>query len=999
VSVVIPLHGGREDLRACLDSLAHCQDLLHEVIVVDDASPDDAPEETKGRPCVRLLHNTEQRGFAATCNHGLKEATGEILVFLNSDTVVPRAGLIRLIEAVKRSGSIAAAGPYSNFVGHSQQITPTYTTRDTLDLFAEDFADRPQEDVETDMLVGFCLAVRKSVLDEVGPFDTRFGLGTFEDNDLCYRIRRAGYRLVLAARSFVHHGGSKTLSRLPISVPALLERNATLYRQKWQADLESGYASHLSGLAPDRILFDPGKHPDLRLRQVQELARRADVSLCMIVKNEERVLPDCLTSARPFFREIIVVDTGSTDRTREIAREYGAQVYDYLWTESFAEARNQSLSHAKGRWIAWLDADDTLPWESGEAILHAALSAPPDIVGFVVPVQFVEDGTSSGGTRVDHVKLFRNLPGVQFEGRIHEQILPSLKTHGAIARCHAVVLHSGYDTSPEGQARKRVRDARLLELELAERPDHPFVLFCLGMTDHYGGEQEGAVSWLRRCLEVSGSNESHVRKAYALLVMSLRELGRCDESLTTVYEGLTVFPTDPELHFHAAFLLTAQEQYAEAKAHYLQVLANRDIGDHYSSVDMGILGYKTYHNLGMLCRLLEDYQGAREWWLQAIEAAPQFLPSVFDLFDCALKAADFATAKQMIEAVRKAEGSSENWAQMGARYAEAVGGAGNAEEWLRQAIGNEPRSLGARLVLARRLLQSGREREAQEPLRQLAQAGNAEAAYFLGVMAIRRDDLSQALAWMERAHTLNPTHAETTEQIHNLRQALGLNTPLGTSLSLDQALEQVAQDVGLNPDDLKTYAAEDDLGGYGPAGQEQSPHSLLPTAHCPPWPGGSVWEVEGKLLYALVRALKPEVLVEIGSLVGCSTSHLALACCRNGQGKVYAVDPAADFSRLSPSLLPYIVPVKEDVFAWTPPEGIDFVFEDGAHTPGFTRESLKRLISALKPGAAVLCHDVCQSQFGNQIAAEFAEVMGDEAKSMLISPSDCGLGYAVRKSQ
>jgi O-antigen biosynthesis protein len=382
VSVVIPVHGGWEDLRACLDSLVACQDLLEEIQVVDDASPDDAPEETQGRPCVRLLRNTEQRGFAATCNYGLKETSGEIIGFLNSDTVVPRAGLIHLIEALRHSGSIAAAGPYSNFVGHSQQITPTYTTLDTLDLFAQDFADRPQEDVETDMLVGFCLAVRKSVLEEIGAFETRFGLGTFEDNDLCYRIRRAGYRLIFATRSFVHHGGSKTLSRLPISVPALLEHNAALFRQKWLADLESGYASHLSGLAPERIVFDPGKHPDLRLRQVQELARRADVSLCMIVKNEERVLPDCLTSARPFFREMIVVDTGSTDRTVEIARECGAQVFDFPWTESFAEARNQSLSHATGRWIAWLDADDTLPWESGEAILHSALSAPPDIVGF-----------------------------------------------------------------------------------------------------------------------------------------------------------------------------------------------------------------------------------------------------------------------------------------------------------------------------------------------------------------------------------------------------------------------------------------------------------------------------------------------------------------------------------------------------------------------------------------------------------------------------------------
>src|ERR1019366_6672172 len=108
-------------------------------------------------------------------------------------------------------------------------------------------------------------------------------------------------------------------------------------------------------------------------------------------------------------------------------------------------------------------------------------------------------------------------------------------------------------------------------------------------------------------------------------------------------------------------------------------------------------------------------------------------------------------------------------------------------EWLRHAIAGEQRSLGPRLVLARRLLQAGRERDAREHLLLLTQAGNAEAAYFLGVSAIRSNDLPQALECMERAQALNPAHAETAEQIHNLRQALGLNTPVGVSISLAQA--------------------------------------------------------------------------------------------------------------------------------------------------------------------------------------------------------------------
>ena len=279
VSVIIPLHGGREDLRRCLDSLAACRAHVREVIVIDNASPDDALEEALDRDGIQVLRNATNRGFAAACNQGLEAATGAILLFLNSDTVVPAVGLARLIESVLRSGTIAAAGPCTNRAGHGQQITPTMTSLETLDLFAADFAQREVSDTDTDMLVGFCLAVRRSALDEIGGFDERFGLGTFEDNDLCYRLRRAGYRLVRSLRSFVHHGGSQTFARLETDMTALLSRNEMFFRQKWQADVESGYASHLSGLRAEPIRFAPDQHPDLRARRIADMARRADISL------------------------------------------------------------------------------------------------------------------------------------------------------------------------------------------------------------------------------------------------------------------------------------------------------------------------------------------------------------------------------------------------------------------------------------------------------------------------------------------------------------------------------------------------------------------------------------------------------------------------------------------------------------------------------------------------------------------------------------------------
>ena len=773
VSIIIPLHGGEIDIRLCLDSLAKCQNLFKEMIVVDNASPDTAASVVREYPWVTLLENETNAGFAAACNQGAAQAKGDVLLFLNSDTVMPPAGLIRLIEALMQSGSIAASGPYTNRAGHFQQIEPTYTSLDTLDLFAEDFAQRLGPDHNTDMLVGFCLAVRRTIWEEVGGFDERFGLGMFEDNDLCYRLRRVGYRLVIASRAFVHHKGSQTLRRLQADTRDLFLRNQKLYVQKWRADIECGYASQLAGMGADAITFDLARHPALREQQIKRLAERADISLCMIVRDEERVLRDALASARPFFTEMILVDTGSTDATREIACELGARVIEFPWTDSFAAARNESLRHARGKWIFWMDADDTLPWQCGEALLTAALNAKKEIAGFVVPVQFVESDGSPNGTRVDHVKLFRNLPGLAFEGRIHEQILGSLRQAGGeIARSEAYVLHSGYDTSPEGQAKKRKRDAKLLRLDLEERPDHPFVLFNLGMTHHYSGEHAEAISWLRKSLDVAPSTDSHVRKAYALLAMSLRETNKPYEAYEAILQGLEAAPGDPELLFQAGALLTAQNRLEEAKQSYLQVL-EASISEHFSSIDMGILGTKTYHNLGSLYQQTGGYQKAREWWLKALAASPRFTPSIQELFKAALQAGDLNIAQQLLQRVQKMEGTGEQWATMSAQYAEGLGGPPQAHQFLVTALQNDPANPALRMVFARRLLLEGREREAQEHLRLLDQAGSAEAAYFRGVFALRQEKKEEALAHLERALERNPAHLETRSYVAQLKAQQG----------------------------------------------------------------------------------------------------------------------------------------------------------------------------------------------------------------------------------
>lgn len=791
VSIVLPLYGGEEDIEHCLRSLEKCRDLLHEVFVVDDVSPDRAADVAERFNFVKVLRNAENLGFAGSCNRGYWESSGDVVVFLNSDTLVPRAGLIRLVESLIESGSIGAAGPVTNNAGYHQPVDPTYTSLSTLDLFAEDLAHSKREDRDVDMLVGFCLAVRRTVLEEVGLFDERFGKGLFEDTDLCYRIIRAGYRLRLASRAYVHHWGSRSLQRMDERPTDVLLRNEKVFHEKWKLDLETGFASHLPGGRENLglIRFEEDRRPERLLQKIERMREAADVSLTMIVRNEERVLEDCLRTARPFFRQIVVVDTGSSDRTKEIAESYGAEVHEMEWPDSFAKARSESLRHAKGKWVFWLDADDTLPFSSGEKILEAALRAPAGVAGFVVPVQFVEGGPGAG-TRVDHVKLFRNVPGLSWEGRIHEQILHSLRPHGEIAALEgAVVLHTGYDTSDAGQARKRERDWKLLGLDLEERPDHPFVLFNIGMTHHFtalpgpgeifpedaalpvclseGPSHAQAVYWLRRSLSRSESGESHVRKAYALIGGSLRAMGRAEEALSTAEEGLGKAPNDPELIFLKASILSQLGRLHEAEAAYLSMPMSTN--GFFSSVDRGILGFKRLHNLAGVRHALGNYRGAKQAWEEALRAAPSHLPSLEGLAEAALEAGDLKTASACSERILAVSGPTESWASLIERLGEE---SGSGEEALRKACAAFPRAAGPAMALARRLCRSERDREARPMLEGLAEAGVAEAAFFLGVSHTRRRDFAGALAWMKRTLELDPSSEDARSQVRALEAAL-----------------------------------------------------------------------------------------------------------------------------------------------------------------------------------------------------------------------------------
>ena len=170
----------------------------------------------------------------------------------------------------------------------------------------------------------------------------------------------------------------------------------------------------------------------------------ATVSLCMIVKNEEANLAACLHPIRGLFDEIVVVDTGSADRTREIARDCRALFFDFPWCDDFSAARNESLRR-RSDWVFWMDADDRLD-ESNVQRLGLLFE---DLAGPVAYQMTVVSDEARQYDPIPQLRLFKIAPGVRWERRVHEQVAQSWLRLGYPLRNTGVVIHHTGYRSPE----------------------------------------------------------------------------------------------------------------------------------------------------------------------------------------------------------------------------------------------------------------------------------------------------------------------------------------------------------------------------------------------------------------------------------------------------------------------------------------------------------------------------------------------------------------------
>ncbi|MGQ9603132.1 MAG: tetratricopeptide repeat protein [bacterium] len=294
------------------------------------------------------------------------------------------------------------------------------------------------------------------------------------------------------------------------------------------------------------------------------------LSVCMIVKNESRNLPTAIESVRSIADEIVVVDTGSTDESPEVARRLGARVIEHPWNGDFSSARNAAIDEARFEWILFLDADETVDKTSYEEIRNAING---DADAYFVSIESRVRAKTGKIFVNTFPRLFRRIDGVRFEGRVHEQILPSLERCGARVKASTIMInHSGYDLPKEKLEAKLKRNLELLLQDLRSDPSNVTTLFHLGETYTLLGDYQRAAKYYRLALSEKDFPPEVKAVIHQNLASALIKLGKYEEALREVSTALRLDHTLLSARLVKASALFGGKRYNDAEKEITQYI-------------------------------------------------------------------------------------------------------------------------------------------------------------------------------------------------------------------------------------------------------------------------------------------------------------------------------------------------------------------------------------------------------------------------------------------
>lgn len=339
------------------------------------------------------------------------------------------------------------------------------------------------------------------------------------------------------------------------------------------------------------------------------------ISVCIIAKNEEKRIEKCLTSVKPYGFEIVVVDTGSSDRTKEIAKEYADQVLDFTWCDDFSAARNFSLRAASNNWIFMIDCDEWIKNIDVEELNYFRKHLS-DCVGSVSRENLVTENGIQVLNNTDNTERFFDRRLYHYTGIIHEQLTPIRSKEMKAYLLQTTLLHTGYDMNPEEQVSKYQRNITLLQKQLEQEPENPYLFYQLGKSCEIISDYAHACEYYSQGLSFDLDPElAYVQAMVVSYGNALLYTGQKETALG--FEGIyDAFSPSADFVYLMGNIYKQNEMYEQALAQY-----QKAIGMPLCKQD-GANSYLPIYQTAEICVILGDLTTAAACYQQCGEFAP-----------------------------------------------------------------------------------------------------------------------------------------------------------------------------------------------------------------------------------------------------------------------------------------------------------------------------------------------------------------------------------------
>lgn len=302
------------------------------------------------------------------------------------------------------------------------------------------------------------------------------------------------------------------------------------------------------------------------------LQEHPTLSVCMIVRDEEKMLPRCLRSVRGVADELIIVDTGSKDNTISIAKDFGAHVFRFKWCDDFAVARNESLKYATGDWILQIDADEELP-ASSTPLLREAILNPWCLVYVII----CDNGATYRSERFAEVgRLFRNHPLVRYSRPYHEMVAST--AYDLIAQepnwqmlyeRKIIIRHYGYEPSEMESRKKYERGLRIMESYIKKNQSDDYMSTKLAETYNAVRRYDEAIIEFKKAITINPKYAN----AHKGLGIAYLEKGMLDEAIVELKKAVAIDPKRADAHNNLGMAYWARGLSDKAISEYMEALA------------------------------------------------------------------------------------------------------------------------------------------------------------------------------------------------------------------------------------------------------------------------------------------------------------------------------------------------------------------------------------------------------------------------------------------